>query len=95
MQVEQIPLKNGTALGIKIEMNSAPLLLIKAKNGFAMCSYLNIETANKLNDIAVIVKGVKSFEDVLNANVIAVSEKAMKIGIKEGMNCRDCLEKMF
>lgn len=95
MQIEQILLKNGIALGIKIEMNNSPLLLIKTKKGYAMCSYLNIETANKLNDIAIVVKGVKTFEEVLNANVVSVSEKAKEIGIKEGMNCRECLEKMF
>lgn len=94
MQIEQIKLKNGTALGIKIDMATAPLLLIKANKGFVMCGYLNIATANKLNDVAAKVSGVKSFEDVLNAKIIEVTEKARSLGIVEGLTGREALEKM-
>ena len=93
--IELIKLKTGTALGVKIELGAAPLVLIKAEKGFAMCGYLNIETANKLGDCAVVAKGVKSFEDMLNAKAIDVSEAAVRLGIKEGMTCREALEKMF
>ncbi len=53
--------KIGKSIGIKIDMGNANLLLIKADTGFIMCGYLNIETAEKLNDAACIVKGVKNF----------------------------------
>ncbi len=93
--VEQIKLKNGVALGIKIEVGRAPLLLIKARKGFVMCGYLNINAANSLGDIAAKVTGVSTFEDVLRAEVVEVSEKAKGIGIREGMRGKDALEKMF
>lgn len=93
--VEQVKLKNGVALGIKIEVGRAPLLLIKARKGFLMCGYLNINAADSLGDIAAKVTGVATFEDMLRAEVVEVSEKAKGIGIREGMRGKDALEKMF
>lgn len=92
---ELIKLKTGTALGVKIELGVAPLILIKAEKGFAMCGYLDMKTANKLGDIAVKVTGVKSFEDMLSAKVVEISENATMLGIKKGMMCREVLEKMM
>jgi uncharacterized protein YunC (DUF1805 family) len=95
MEVEQVQLKNGMALGVKIEMKTAPLLVIKAGRGFVMCGYLNIDAAEKLGDTAARVSGVKTFEDVLNAKVNALTSRAGELGIKEGMTGRDALEKML
>jgi len=95
MIIEQIKLENGTAQGLKWEFENASLLLIKAEKGYVMCGYLNMETADKLGDIAAVVSGVDSFEDVLQASVKSVSKKARDLGIEEGMAGRQALEKMF
>jgi uncharacterized protein YunC (DUF1805 family) len=95
MEVEQVHLKNGTALGIKIEINVAPLLVIKTGKGFVMCGYLNIEAAEKMGDVAAKVSGVRNFEDVLNAKVNALTSKAKDLGVKEGMTGREALEMML
>ncbi len=95
MLVEQVNLENGCALGLKLDMEHAPLLVIRAKKGFIMCGYLNMDTANKLGDVAVRVTGVKSFEDVLNAKAVDVSEAAKKLGIAAGMTGKEALNKMF
>jgi uncharacterized protein YunC (DUF1805 family) len=52
MQVEQIHIGSGTAMGIRVEMKTAPLLVITARRGFVMCGYLNMEAAEKLEDVA-------------------------------------------
>lgn len=95
MLVEEIKLENGSALGLKMDMEHAPLLVIRAAKGFVMCGYLNMDVANKLGDAAVRVTGVKSFEDVLNAKAVDVSEAAKKLGITTGMPARDALNKML
>jgi uncharacterized protein YunC (DUF1805 family) len=95
MEVEQIGLKNGVALGIRIDMNVAPVLIIKATKGFVMCGYLNIEAAEKLGDVAARVSGVNTFDDVLNAKLLQVTTKAKELGLEEGMIARDGLEKLF
>ena len=95
MIVENIKLENGTGLGLKFEMENAPLLVIKADKGFVMCGYLDMAAAEKLGDAAVRVSGVSSFDDVLNAEVAAATEAAKKLGVKEGMSGRQALELMF
>ena len=86
-----IKLDKGQAAGYLIELGTAPLILIKAKKGYVMCGYLNMNAANKMGDIAGRVTGVKSFDDVLNANIVEVSENAKNIDLKEGMKARDFL----
>jgi uncharacterized protein YunC (DUF1805 family) len=95
MEIELIELKNGTALGLKLQLGNAPLLIIKASNGYASCSYLNIETANKLGDVAVIAKGVRNFKELLNAKLLEISEKAKERGITKEMNVKEILELMM
>lgn len=95
MIIEQIALKNGTALGLKFEMQNASLLVIKADKGFVMCGYLDIGTAEVLGDVAVRVRGVSSFEDVLNAQVVDATQPAKELGIVIGMSGKDALERMF
>ncbi len=95
MLIEHIKLEKGFALGLKMDMEHAPLLVIRAGKGFVMCGYLNIDVANKLGDVAVRVTGVKSFEDVLNAKAVDVSEAAKKLGIAIGMSAKEALNRML
>lgn len=60
-----------------------------------MCGYLNVNAAETLGDVAAKVKGVQSFEDVLKASIVEVTEKARELGIEPGMTGREALEKMF
>ncbi|VVB88142.1 Uncharacterised protein [uncultured archaeon] len=94
MLIEQIELGKGCALGLKLNMEHAPLLVIRAKKGFVMCGYLNMDVADKLGDVAVRVTGVKSFKDVLDAKAVDVSEAAKKLGISSGMLVKVVLEIM-
>jgi len=87
----KIKLDKGEVTGFLIDLGAAPLILIKAKKGYVMCGYLNINAANKIGDIAGRVTGVKSFDDVLNSVIVEVSDNAKKIGLKEGMSARDFL----
>jgi uncharacterized protein YunC (DUF1805 family) len=95
MIIDQITLKNGTALGLKFNMQNAPLIVIKADKGFVMCGYLDIGTAEVLGDVAVRVRGVSSFDDVLNAQVVDATQPAKELGIVIGMSGKDALEHMF
>ena len=89
---KKIKLEDEEADGYSINIGNAPLLIIKAKKGYVMCGYLNIATANKIGDIAGIVTGVKDFDDVLNADIIEISENAKKMGLKTGIKGKDFLK---
>jgi len=95
MRSQRIPLKNGEATGYCLDLGNAPLLIIQAKNGYVMCGYLNMAAANKLGDTAGRVTGVKTFEDVLNATVVEVSDRAKQTGLKDGMSGREFLSALL
>ena len=48
-----------------------------------------------LGDTAAKVKGVQSFEDMLKAQVVEVTQFARELGIENGMTGREALERMF
>jgi uncharacterized protein YunC (DUF1805 family) len=83
-------------LGLRVDLaDSPPLLLVIAEKGFVMCGFLNIEVAERLGVAAVMVSGVKNFEDVLAAQVKAVTSKASGLGVEVGMKGAEALKRMF
>ncbi len=94
VEISRLEIQGKEFLGIRVEMPNAPLLLIKGSKGFAMCGYLNPSTAEKLGDIAVMVSGVNTFEDMLNAKIKWTSPKAKELGIEEGRILREEIKKL-
>lgn len=96
LMIDVTPLKidDKIALGLRVELpeSPAPLVMIMGRIGFVCCGFLNMDAAEKLSVAAAIVSGVKSFDDVLNAEVRAASSKAKTYGIKAGMKERDTLK---
>ena len=70
------------------------LVTVTAKNGFVGCGYYDIEAINAGKENAAIVTGVNSYDDVLKANVVKVSDSAANLGIKKGMTGREVLLKL-
>ena len=77
---------------LKVDLDPAPLILVRGKKGFLMCGYLNMEAADKLGAVAVSTSGVKTVDDILNKPVTKISKKARELGVKEGMTGRQALE---
>jgi uncharacterized protein YunC (DUF1805 family) len=93
--IEVSPLRIGekTATGLRVELpNSPPLLMIIGQTGFVGCGFINIDAAEKLNVAAATVTGVKSFEDVLDAAVKAVTSKAQTAGVRVGMKGKEAVK---
>lgn len=83
--VDKIEVEGRPFLGLKVELEGLPpLLLVKGGKGFVMCGYLNIEAAERLGATAAVVSGVKSFEDVLNAEIKSATTKAKALGLVPG-----------
>lgn len=74
--------------------DKSQLLMITSPKGYIMCGYLNINTAQKRGDVACIVTGVKTLEDVLNSNIVALTSNAQQLGIEMGMSVKNVLEKL-
>jgi uncharacterized protein YunC (DUF1805 family) len=78
-----------------IDLNSLPLIILKGHKGYIMNEFLDIKTANNLNDIAGKISNVKTINEALRTTVIQTSNKAMKKGLIPGMKVRDFLIKLF
>lgn len=93
MVEKEIKINNSVFKGIELDLcDNSKLLVITGKKGYIMCGYLNINTAQKRNDVACIVTGVKTIEDILNSNVVAITSQAQKLGITMGMEVKKVLE---
>ncbi len=91
LEVVKIKANEKTLTGIKLNLANAPLLILKGEKVVVGCGYLNIETLDKMENAACIVTGVKGFEDVLNAEIKAVTSKASELGVEPGMKGLDAL----
>jgi uncharacterized protein YunC (DUF1805 family) len=68
-----------------------PLLIIKGSRGFLGCGYINVETCNKTREACAIVTGVKTHDEMLEAEIKAVSQEAEKLGVRVGMTGEEAL----
>ena len=94
VETREMTIEGKTFTYLKMDMEKAPLVIIKGNKGYVMCGYLNMETADKLGDIAVRVKGVKDADTILSSKVEAVSVRAKEIGIDVGMPVRAIISKL-
>ena len=60
--------------------------------GFSACGYINVEACDKTGDTCAIVTGVKTHDDMLVAEIRAVSNEAEKLGLRIGMEGQEALE---
>lgn len=93
MTEKEIKVKNTVFKGIELDLcDDTKLLVITGRKGYIMCGYLNINTAQKRNDVACIVTGVKTIEDMLKSKVVALTAKAQSLGISMDMDVPKVLE---
>ncbi|MDD5023043.1 MAG: DUF1805 domain-containing protein [Candidatus ainarchaeum sp.] len=77
------------------QVGNLPLIIVRAKNGYIACNYIDKNTADKLGDVAAFVPGVKNMNDFLRAKIRDVTSWAEEsYGIREGMSVKKALELM-
>jgi uncharacterized protein YunC (DUF1805 family) len=95
MRTIDVELNGKKGVGIEVPLPKAPLVLVKGKNGFVMCGYLNVEAAEKMGEAAAVVKGVKTVDDLLKASVAAATTAAQSRGIEVGMTGKEALRRLL
>jgi uncharacterized protein YunC (DUF1805 family) len=73
---------------------AAPLLIARGAKGMLACGYINPATCDKTGEACAIVTGVKCFDDMLQAKVVAVSRAAASLGVEVGLTGGEALEKL-
>jgi len=81
-----------TAEAIRFKIGAKNLIVIKGRRGYVMRGYLDLKTADKFNEAAVIVSGVSTISDMIKGRVFNLSSEAKKLGIYKNQPIRDVLE---
>uniref|UniRef100_A0A7C3VH29 DUF1805 domain-containing protein n=1 Tax=Archaeoglobus fulgidus TaxID=2234 RepID=A0A7C3VH29_ARCFL len=79
-------------LGLRVELPNAPLLLLLHEKLVIGCGYISAEAMEKMGNAACIVKGVRSFQEMLEAKIDDVTSKAEELGLSKGMRLEDALK---
>jgi len=82
---ELIDLGGEVVTGVEVGLPNAPLLMLVGSKGFVGCGYFKMEVAERFSHGLALVSGVRSFEDVLKAEITAVSPAAAACGVTPGM----------
>ena len=80
--------------GVSVPTANNCVLIIQAPKGLLACKYISVQRANQMLDCVAIVKNVETLEDMLTAEVCAVSKMAHAMGIMPGMTGEEALLKM-
>lgn len=71
---------------------SKPLLVMKAPSGFLACGYINPATCDATGEACAIVRGVNNYDDMLVAQIVAVSQAAAALGVEVGQSGESALK---
>lgn len=93
--MEKFEIEGRKYLYLERQVGNLPLIIIRAKNGYVACNYIDKGVADKVGDVAAFVSGVKSRDDFLRAKIRGVTTWAEDgFGVREGMSVKKALELM-
>jgi uncharacterized protein YunC (DUF1805 family) len=87
-----IKINNRTIEALCMKLQEKNLIVLRGAKGYVMCGYLNMEAANKFNEVAVKITGVATIDEALKASAAEVSVAAAATGIKPGQPVQVVLE---
>ncbi len=93
--MQKIKFDGNEYLLLEKQIGNLPLILVRAKNGYVACSYIDKAIADKIGDVAAFVSGVKDLESFKKAKIRGVTTWAEdNYGVREGMSVKKALELM-
>ncbi len=94
MEMEEVVFGKRKYRGLFVDLGNIPIIILKAKNGYIACSYIDKKTAEKVGDIAAFVSGVVDYQTMYKAKIRHMTTWAEDLGIREGMSVKKALEIM-
>lgn len=99
IHVEPIFINGHVAVGIEVKLPKTTLLMVTTDKGYIMCGALDIELLNqRLKDrqiVAARAVGVRTIDELLEAPLESVTDRAEQLGIHLGIKGREAILKMF
>lgn len=99
IHTESIDLDGRTAIAIEVKLPKTTLIVVTTKIGYIMCGALDIDLLNeRLNDRQIIAAraiGVRTIDDLMDAQLESVTRTAETLGIVPGVTGREAILKML
>lgn len=99
MAVRVLPVSTGgaPALGLEVAWNDSQFVMIVTDRGVVACGVVDKEVMQRAGAAIAIARGTRekplvTVDDLLNAKIADVTEKAAEYGARAGMTGRDALE---
>ncbi len=77
---------------IEKKLGNIVLIVVKAKKGYISSSYLDIKTAEKVGDVAAVVRNAKSLNGFLRGKLDSVTMWAEDLGLRPGMSVKRAIK---
>ena len=77
---------------IEKKLGNIYLIIVKAKKGYISSSYLDISAAEKVGDVAAVVRNAKSLSDFLRGKLDSVTSWAEDLGLRPGMSVKRAIK---
>jgi uncharacterized protein YunC (DUF1805 family) len=95
--VQSVPSKGATALGLTAAWEDSQFVVIITKKGMVACGVVDKNVMQNVGAAIAISRGTKekplvTIDDLLNAKIMDVTEKAADYGIKVGMSGKEALD---
>lgn len=74
------------------KVGNIPLIVVKAKFGYISSSYLDITIADRVGDIAAIVRNAKTMDELLKGKIDNVTTWAEDLGLRPGMSVKRAIK---
>lgn len=94
LKIEEIRIGDKKAVGLSLKIpnsDHADLLIMICDKGYAMCGYLNMDTAQRLDDTAIVLNS-RELGGMQDIEVSQATRKALELGIKIGMKGSEALK---
>lgn len=76
----------------EIKTPHVSILVVSGAKGMLACGYINCAAGDKFGDAVAIVRGVKTYDDMLKAVVQEVNQTAVGLGAAAGMTGQQVLK---
>lgn len=92
LKLKRIKIKEKYVQALAWGLLKKNIILLRGAKGYVMCGYLDLEVAEKFQDVAVRITGVANISEALAARVESCTSFAGKLGIYKGQPVRETLE---
>lgn len=77
---------------LMMKLGKRNLIVLKGRNGYVMCGYLDLAMAQKFKDVAIKITGVSTIGQALGTSVSSCTASARKLGIYRGQSIKEVLK---